>query len=209
MKSVVSLCTDAPPITVLPPNPTVKLGTSLTLTCDIVSPRTVGLSWNKGGDRLTDASGRYKITDTPLSSTLEILAVQESDLGNITCRGDDPIHFPVYATANLVENTTFYLYGDRLFRNFTIEQNTEFRLDCDVRGGSSSTTVMWFRGNKEVPLPDRSQDFVVTPFPNGTSSLVKPNAILEDENGDYQCKVFNEGLIVSQKFNIFISSELL
>ena len=167
----------------------------------------VTLSWIINGASFTETSGRFKITNTPLSSTLHIIAIEESDLGNVTCKGDDPIHFPVYASSLLIENTTLYLYGDSAYRNFSIEQNTEFRLNCDVRGGDDTAIVMWFKGNREVPFQDGAEMFSILSFVNGTSSLIKEDAILEDESGEYQCKVQQGGLSLSQKFNIMISSK--
>ena len=113
----------------------------------------------------------------------------------------------MYASSLLVENTTLYLYGDRGTRNFSFVQNTEFRLDCDVRGGDGTATVMWFKGNKEIPFQNGAEMFSILSFPNGTSSLRKEDSILQDEIGDYQCKVQEGGATLSQKFNILIMSK--
>ena len=194
-----------PPTSVQPDFNIVKLGTPHTLTCQVISTRTIAFSWIVGGVAYEETSGRIIISNTPTTSTLTLRTLEEGDLGNVTCVATDPVHRPVSFSAVLQESPSFYIYGASERRNFTLQVDSPFRLDCGVRGGPA--TVRWFKGRQEIPA--QGDGLQVQLLSNGTSSLRRETTLREDHGSDYLCKAERSGVdsSLTQQFNIFIFGE--
>ena len=184
----------------------VRVGTSLTLTCHVDSQRDIAFAWVVGGATYNQSTGRFVISSTPTQSTLTLVTVEEGDLGNVTCVARDPIHLPISTNSLLTEDPAFYLYGNSDNRNFTLVDSDVFRLDCGVRGGGSDVKVHWFRNLLEVGSSG-SEGFEIRTLPNGTSSLIRSMASLADDGNAYSCKAVYNRVSLTQRFNIFVTSE--
>lgn len=203
------LCPDIapPPVSLNEVSVNVRLGTPLSLICNVTSQRTIDFSWTIGGMSYSQTDGRISITHDRTQSTLTLETVEESDLGNVSCVAYDPVHLPVITNVLLTEFPGFYLYGNSNTRNITLELDQPFRLDCDVRGGGT-IMVSWFRGGAE--LPSSVDPSVRTMhFANGTHSLLRNTTVREDSRNDFVCKAETdtESQSLSQRFFILVLSE--
>ena len=209
---VVSVVVAPLPVRIEPDDP-VRLGTNVTLTCDLNSTQsTATFSWSINDTPIPGSSPGssppFTVTSTPTQSTLVIAFITESQLGVVSCQASKPLHFPVTTSVRLTETSDLYLFGDMERQQLLVANGTTLVLECPVRSRSESTEVRWFDGDRL--LSDEDKGVALTELPNGTAVATLGLATLTNDNGDmYMCEVRDDRLASSLflRIEIYITSE--
>ncbi len=196
---------------VIPPVGPVRLGTNVTLTCDVTTTRLINISWTVNGMMATaDSSPRFSVTSEPARSTLHISGIVEADLGVVSCNISDPFHFPVSASVDLEENRDLYLIGNVERRVLIVPESSTLVLECPLRSRPEAVLVQWFHGLRLLSNDDDGVS--VRSFPNGSEVVTLGVASLAKDDGDeYQCVVSSDRTgtdrILTYDVTIFITSK--
>ena len=198
---------DTPSISVTPSNSTVRVGTSLLLTCTLATNRNSTFSWMVNGSSIA-SNGRYEIINRQANqSILNINRLESTDIGEVQCSGQDPLHIAIASAASVVEVLEPYIVGDGSGTSMmNVQINTTLILLCELRGRfNGSPSIRWFLGSRE--LTNDTVDFEVG-LGGNTSKLRKINVGLSDEAG-YLCKVeLPNSQVMMMTFNVFVTSKL-
>ena len=196
-----------PNVTVTPPSSIVRVGAPLSLTCKIsTTQRNSTFLWEINGVDVKQLGDRYIITDAPNNSTLKINRLDASDIGQVRCTAEDPIHVPVAMEATIEETAEVYIVGQlegvaKPQVNVSVQIQTNFVLNCTVRN-AIPITISWFLGHDE--LNDDDPGFSVN---EKAGTLTKNNVSLSDED-PYLCIANVGSRTLELTFNVAVTSEL-
>ena len=192
---------------VTPPSSVVRVGAPLSLTCSIsTTQRNSTFSWEVNGVDVRQLGERYIVTNTPNNSTLNISRLDVSDIGQIRCTGQDPIHLPVSAEATIEETTDLYIIGQLEGETMSqvdvsVQIQTNFVLNCTVRN-AVMPSISWFLELDE--LNDDDPGFSVN---RNAGTLTKNNVSVSDEN-PYVCVAKVGATMLELIINVAVTSEL-
>lgn len=147
------------------------------------------------------------VTASSSRSTLLITSLMTSDLGNISCTADDPLHPLLSKFALVVETSELYLLGDRRGQTQSILEGSPLVLECPVRARSESTLVKWFAGN--VQLMEGVDGVRIQTSDNGSSVITLPRAVTldRDDRNRYLCVVRDGTVELQYEIELYVTSE--
>ena len=170
----------------------------------MATTRNSSFSWEVNGVNVNQLSDEYSVsTILPNQTTLSISRLAFSDLGQIRCIGEDPIHIPVHAEASIIETIEPYIIGQggaEIDVYFRIQTN--LMLNCTVRNtGGETVNIQWFLGNRQL---NSGPEFHV----DSSDTLIKNNISLSDE-AEYLCRAeLGTVRVLELTINVMVTSEL-
>ena len=173
----------------------------------MTTTRNSRFSWEVNGVNVSQLGDRYSVeTIQPNQSILNISRLEVSDLGQIRCTGEDPIHIRVTAEASVVETEGLYIVGQLQGEggggvNVSIQIGTNLELNCTVRNhGMDVPNIRWFLGHRELKNgPEFSID--------SSGTLRKNNVSLSNE-AEYSCLAEVGATSLELAVNVKITSKL-
>ena len=203
--TILSLVADRPNVTVTPPTPVVRVGTSLPITCSISTQRSSTFLWTVNGHPVTSSNASYTLTrPLPYQSVLNITSVALKDIGPIRCTAEDPLHLPADAVASVNEEVEPYIVGDGSgVTKVNVQIDTTLSMMCELRGSFMATpTISWFLGNSRVTTGSG----VTVTASSRSSTLTKTRVNLTDD-ATYLCVVRLGVEELTMNFTAFVTSK--
>jgi hypothetical protein len=195
---------------VTPPSSIVRVGAPLTLTCNIsTTQRNSTFSWTVNGDNVDQLSSERYVVQTvpPDRSILNITRLDSSDIGQIRCTGQDPIHVQVFDEASVAETSDLYIVGQLGGGapnqvNSVVEIETNLVLNCTVRNAPAGVipSISWFFRHRQLENGTRLNIGIY-------GTLTKYNVSVSDEDA-YLCSVRVGDAPLELTVNVEVTSKL-